>query len=104
MTAPAKSRAPRPVLCGDAEMVTARAVAEGEGIAAADDGRIETIALETGGCAEIDAGRATSPISSITSKSTARQNIVTMLHETSRLYHSAPIRGGVQAAACPVIQ
>jgi hypothetical protein len=71
------------VLCGDEEMVTARAVAEGEGITAAADGRIEAIALETGGCAEVDAGRATSPISSITSKSTARQSIVT------RLYHSA---------------
>jgi hypothetical protein len=85
-------------------MVTAPAVAEGEGITAAADRRVEAIALETGGCAEVDAGRATSPISSIRSRSTARQSIVTMLHETSRLYHSAPIRGGVQTAAYPVIQ
>ena len=62
MTAPAMSGAPRLVLCGDEAVVTARAVAEGEGIAAADGGCIDAIALETGGCAEIDAGSATSPI------------------------------------------
>ena len=65
-----------PVPGCNGEMVETLAVTEAGNTAAADDGGSGAVALEMNGCAGIDVGTPTSPISSITSKNIARPNIV----------------------------
>ena len=66
-----------PVPCGNGEILEAFAVTETGDVATADDAAPELLALDVDGCAEIDVGAPTSPISSITSKKIARRNTVT---------------------------